>query len=75
MARVPRVTGPELIRAFGRLGFEEISQTGSHVHMRRPGEARVITIPNHRGKILGVGLVAAILRQASVGREDLRNAL
>jgi predicted RNA binding protein YcfA (HicA-like mRNA interferase family) len=75
MPRAPRVTGPELIAALCRLGCEEISQTGSHIHLRRPATNQVITIPNHGRKVLGVGLLAAILRQASVSRDDLRNAL
>lgn len=75
MPRAPRVTGPELIRALCRLGFVAISRTGSHVHLHRPETGRVITIPDHGGKVLGVGLVAAILREADVSREDLRDAL
>jgi predicted RNA binding protein YcfA (HicA-like mRNA interferase family) len=75
MPRAPRVTGRDLVRAFRRLGFEVISQSGSHVHLVRPGEALVITIPVHARKTLGVGLLAAILRQAGVSMDDLRDAL
>jgi predicted RNA binding protein YcfA (HicA-like mRNA interferase family) len=72
--RAPRITGAELVRVLCRLGFEVVSQRGSHVRLRRPGSAQSLIVPVHAGKIIGAGLLAAILDQAGIRSEDLRDA-
>ncbi len=74
MPRAARITGAELVRVLCRLGFEVVSQRGSHVRLRRPGSGRSLIVPVHAGKIIGAGLLAAILDQAGVSVEDLRDA-
>ena len=39
MARLPRLSGREVVKAFGRLGWEQARQTGSHVIMVRAGHS------------------------------------
>ncbi|MBP1466752.1 type II toxin-antitoxin system HicA family toxin [Candidatus Chloroploca sp. M-50] len=57
-----------LIRGLRALGFQGPYPAGRHAFMVR--EEKRITIPNpHRGDI-GVGLLATILRQADVSREE-----
>ena len=74
MPRSPRLTGPELVRALSRLGFEVVSQRGSHVRLRRPGAGPFVIVPVHAGRIIGAGLLTAILDQAGVTVDDLRHA-
>jgi predicted RNA binding protein YcfA (HicA-like mRNA interferase family) len=74
MPRAPRLTGSDLVRALRRLGFEVASQRGSHVRLRRPGSRQSVVVPVHAGKIIGPGLLAAILEQADVTVDDLRDA-
>jgi predicted RNA binding protein YcfA (HicA-like mRNA interferase family) len=35
MPKLPRVSVAEVIRALGKLGFEQVRQRGSHVVLRR----------------------------------------
>lgn len=58
----------DLIRAFTQLGFDGPFPGGSHQYMTK-GSLRV-SIPNpHQGDI-SVGLLARLLRQAGVSREE-----
>ena len=66
MARLRRLSGPEVVAIFGRFGFEPVSQRGSHVKRVRvtaEGSRQVLTVPNHRE--LDTGTCRAILRQAA----------
>lgn len=58
----------KLIRYFKQLGFTGMYSGGKHEYMRR-GEVRV-TIPNpHQGEI-SRGLLAILLREAGITREE-----
>jgi predicted RNA binding protein YcfA (HicA-like mRNA interferase family) len=58
----------QFVAALRRLGFEGPYSGGKHEFMVR-GDV-VLTIPNpHRGDI-GVGLLAALLRQAGITRRE-----
>ena len=71
MPKLPRVSGPEVVRALQRLGFAVARQRGSHIVMRRGSSGCVV--PNHRE--LKAGTLAGMLKQAGVSVEDLINAL
>lgn len=47
MPKLPSVSGKEAIRAFERLGYEQVRQKGSHVIMDCEG-CRPIAVPAHR---------------------------
>ena len=77
--RLPRdISGRDLAKALGRLGYEISHQTGSHVRLttKRAGEHH-ITIPAHDP--IKVGTLSAILRDvaqhASLSRDELLRAL
>ena len=67
MARLPRLSGADAIRAMGRLGFHQARQRGSHVVLRHQ-DGRGCVVPLHRE--LKVGTLAGILRQAGVSVEE-----
>jgi predicted RNA binding protein YcfA (HicA-like mRNA interferase family) len=71
MPKLPRVSGPEVVRALQRLGFAVARQRGSHIVMRRGSGGCVV--PNHRE--LKAGTLAGVLKQAGVSVEELINAL
>jgi predicted RNA binding protein YcfA (HicA-like mRNA interferase family) len=62
----PKVlSGEDVLKIFLSLGFEVVSQRGSHVKLRRilaSGPRQTLTIPNH--KELDRGTLLAIYRQA-----------
>lgn len=49
MSKLPVVSGKKAIKALVKIGFEVISQKGSHIKLRRivQGGKQTITIPNH----------------------------
>jgi predicted RNA binding protein YcfA (HicA-like mRNA interferase family) len=72
---MPRVTGREVVRALGRLGWVVVVQRGSHAqlkHSERPGR---ITVPLHAGEIIGPALLRSILSQAGLSVVELRKVL
>jgi len=59
----------ELIRSLRRAGYEGLFAGKRHEFMRHPEKGRLV-IPNpHRGDI-GPSLLANILRQAGISREE-----
>ncbi|NLF57456.1 MAG: type II toxin-antitoxin system HicA family toxin, partial [Candidatus Hydrogenedens sp.] len=61
-----RMSGREVLDVFRSLGFEVVSQKGSHVKLRRTGpngEQQTLTVPNHTE--LDTGTLRAIIRQAT----------
>ncbi|WP_255723979.1 type II toxin-antitoxin system HicA family toxin [Frankia sp. Cj5] len=70
---LPRVSGPEVVRALRRAGFDEVSTRGSHCKLRHKAAARTVIVPLHRE--LATGTLASILRQAGMDAEELRTLL
>ena len=70
MPEFPVLSGREVVRGLGRLGFEQISQRGSHIQLRR-GSATVI-VPDHPE--VRRGTLATILRQAGITIDELMTA-
>ncbi len=58
----------DLVRALRKLGFDGPYSGGRHEFMQR-GDL-VLTIPNPHADEIGKDLLARILRQAGVARED-----
>ncbi len=68
--KLPRVSGVEALKALKRLGFVQVRQRGSHITLKKQtieGELSC-TVPLHR--VLAVGTLHSILRQARVTVEE-----
>ncbi|MBI2083461.1 MAG: type II toxin-antitoxin system HicA family toxin [Deltaproteobacteria bacterium] len=65
-SRLPRLTAKELIRFLKGHGFEPFDSKGSHQHFVHPITKQKVTVPVHSGKIIGPGLLKAILKQAGL---------
>jgi predicted RNA binding protein YcfA (HicA-like mRNA interferase family) len=74
MSRLPAVTGGALIRALQKLGFEVIRPKGSHRFLRHPN-GRCTVVPVHSKETIGRGLMAQILRDCEITREELQEKL
>jgi predicted RNA binding protein YcfA (HicA-like mRNA interferase family) len=74
MSRFPSITGTQLIRALRKHGFEVIRVKGSH-HYVRHFDGRSTVIPVHRGETIGRGLLAQILRDCELSKDDLKKVL
>ena len=69
MTRLPRVTAREIIAALRRAGFGVAKIKGSHHFLRHP-DGRGTVVPVHAGETIGPGLLAAILRDCELTREE-----
>ena len=69
MTRLPVVSGREAVRAFGKIGYREDHQTGSHIILRRQDPPhRRLTVPDH--KELAKGTLRGLIREAGLTVEE-----
>jgi predicted RNA binding protein YcfA (HicA-like mRNA interferase family) len=73
--RSPRVNAVELLRALKRDGWEQVRQSGSHVTLKHPTKPSIVTVPKHAQVILKPKTLEAILKQAGLTTDDLRDLL
>jgi predicted RNA binding protein YcfA (HicA-like mRNA interferase family) len=72
--RLPRgLDARRVVAALRRHGFEFVRQTGGHITLHHPARRRTVTVPAH-GEF-GPGLLASILRQSGLSREQFTDAL
>ncbi len=72
MADFPTVKARELIAALKRAGFVVHNQVGSHVQLKHPLRPGKVTVPNHQGADIRIGLLRSILQQAGMTTEEFR---
>ena len=75
MPRLPVVSGRKLARSLVRYGYEEVSQRGSHLKLRKDtsqGE-HVITVPLHAE--IARGTLNDILKSVAARNNTTRDAL
>ena len=72
MSTFPAFSGPQLIKALRRLGFEIIRVKGSPHFLRHP-DGHCTVVPAHRGEMIGRGLLAQILRDCELTRADIQS--
>ena len=72
---LPMLKARELIHVLERMGFTLLRKSkGSHWQFEHP-DGRRVTVPVHRGRDIGPGLLRKILRDAEIEPEDLRKWL
>lgn len=74
MTRLPRLTGPEVVRALGKAGFEVVRVKGSH-HFLQHSDGRTTVVPVHAGETIGPGLMSKILRDTDLPRDEFTQLL
>jgi predicted RNA binding protein YcfA (HicA-like mRNA interferase family) len=72
--KLPALSGAEVVRALERAGFAVARIRGSHHFMRHEDE-RATVVPVHAGETTGPGLLAKILRDVEMTREEFRKLL
>ena len=72
---LPVVSGTQVARALEKLGFQRVSQRGSHLKLRLqvPQGSRTVIVPLHEE--LAPGTLRSILRQAGITVDELRRLL
>jgi predicted RNA binding protein YcfA (HicA-like mRNA interferase family) len=68
--KLPIVSGFEVIKLLGKIGFRHLDQHGSHVIMIKELEGRKLkpVIPLH--KELATGTLLSIIKQAGLSRDE-----
>jgi len=66
-ARLPVLSGKELVRALKKDGFEVVRRRGSHVSLPRGTHRTVVPLHDDLSK----GTLVGILTQCGLSREDL----
>ncbi len=74
MPRLPRVPGRRVARALERGGFELVRIRGDHAYYTHPSTGRNATVAL-TNKVLPVGTLANILRQAGLTADEFRELL
>jgi len=75
MAKLPVLPARDILKALGKAGFVIVSQRGSHIKLRRQraGVERTVIVPNYDEVPRGV--LASILRQAGMTRDEFLELL
>jgi predicted RNA binding protein YcfA (HicA-like mRNA interferase family) len=69
MPKVPRITGEDAVRAFQQVGYEVDRVRGSH-HILKRAESPSLSIPCHKGKTIGPGLLKSLIEAAGLTVEQ-----
>lgn len=74
MSQLPRVSGREVVKALGKIGYQFDRQRGNHIVLRQidPPNRR-LTVPDHAE--VAKGTLRAIIRQAGLTVEEFKNLL
>ncbi len=74
MAKLPAVSGRDVVRALAKLGYALDRQKGSHMILRQSASPyRRITVPDHDQ--IAKGTLRALIRQAGLTVEEFTNLL
>ena len=75
MAKLPVLSGHELIKILKKIGFEPVRQKGSHIVLvnNSAGPKRAVVVPNH--KEIDQGTLLEIIRQAGLKRNDFEKLI
>ena len=71
MAKLPVISGKDLIKILTKNGFEVVRQKGSHVSLQKEKYRTVVPLHNELAK----GTLLAILRQCGINRNEFENMI
>jgi predicted RNA binding protein YcfA (HicA-like mRNA interferase family) len=72
MPQVPLLSGREVVRAFGQLGWQISRQRGSHIILVKEGARATLSVPDH--KQVGRGTLRSLIRAAGLTIEQFLEA-
>jgi len=71
VAKLPVISGRDLVQILQKIGFRVIRQKGSHVSMRKDNFKTVIPLHDELAK----GTLLGILKQCGLSKDDLLDLL
>jgi len=75
MSKLPVISGEAAVKAFARAGFELDRIRGSHHILKKPGHRYHLSIPVHKDRALGPGLLRRFIRDAGLTEEEFTKLL
>ncbi|MCD4727482.1 MAG: type II toxin-antitoxin system HicA family toxin [Pirellulales bacterium] len=69
-SKVPRISGKDAVRAFRKAGYFLDRIRGSHHILRHPNKRAHLSIPVHKGRTVGVGLLCSQIAVAGLTVEE-----
>lgn len=69
MAKLPVISGKDLIKILTKSGFEVVRQKGSHISLQKEKYRTVVPLHDELAK----GTLLAILRQCGISRTEFEN--
>ena len=75
MAKLPRLSGKEVVKALTKVGFESVRQRGSHLIMikQSPQGKIPLVVPMH--KEIDRGTLLEIIRQSKMSKDEFLELL
>jgi predicted RNA binding protein YcfA (HicA-like mRNA interferase family) len=70
MQKLPRVGGDKHVAAFKKTGWKLNHVEGSHHILIKDGSDVHLSIPVHKGKDLGIGLLKKLIAKAGLTNEE-----
>ncbi len=71
MAKLPVMSGHDLVKALEKAGFQVVRKKGSHISLRKDIFRTVVPLHDELAK----GTILGILKQAGLTKEDLERLL
>ena len=73
MARLPVMSGREVVRAFESLGWQVARQSSSHIVLVKTGESASLSVPDHRE--VRKGTLRSLIRNANLTLDEFIAAI
>ena len=75
MTKLPLLSAHKIIKALSKVGFELISQKGSHIKLKRKNDdkTKVVIVPNFNE--VPAGTLRSIIRQSGLDMDDFLKLL
>ena len=70
MPSLPRLSGRAVVKAFGRDGWEQVRQKGSHIILVKEGSWATLSVPDHRE--IAPGTLRSLIRASGLTVEQFR---
>lgn len=70
MAKLPVLSGNDIVKLLKKIGYDHVRTKGSHAILTKQTEKGKITIPVPLHKELAVGTLKSIIDQAGFSREE-----
>ena len=69
--KLRKLTAREVLDILKKDGWYVVAQKGSHVQLKHPKKKGKVTVPVHKGKVLPIGTIKSIFKQAGI--EDVED--